>query len=150
MDAKSANFTITPGENEQIQTVVNLPKENRSILYGIVKDHNCQIVKDAVVRLFEQQNPQDENSLDPISYTFTDRSGQFVFGPLIASRHYVVKVSVNHVKIREAVIYSDINNVDISNVTNSSSVNSKIQDSSDEENGAEFSNINSDNDEGDA
>jgi hypothetical protein len=104
MGSRLVSFSFTPGENEQIETVIKLPQEHRSIIHGVVKNHCNKVVKDAVVKLFEFVIQDDEPSLIPLTHTFTDEYGQFLFGPLAACREYVIKVWVNDVKIRELVI----------------------------------------------
>lgn len=97
-------FEITPEENEQIEATIILPKESRSVLHGVVKNYrNCE-VENAVVKVFEMVEHCGEYNLTPIGHTFTDKFGQFLFGPLCSGRHYVVKVWVNDVRIREIVV----------------------------------------------
>lgn len=110
MGSRLVKFSFTPGENEQIEAVIKVPEERRSIIHGIVKDHKNRNVKDAVVKLFEVLNPQEECRLKPITHAFTDECGQFLFGPLIACKQYVIKVWINNVKIRELIIRPDDGN----------------------------------------
>lgn len=104
MGSRTVKFSFTPGENEQIETVIKVPEEHRSIIHGTVKDHHNKVIKDAVVKLYEALGPNGEHTLKPLTHTFTDDCGQFVFGPLIACKHYVIKVWINDVKIRELII----------------------------------------------
>lgn len=107
MGSRSVSFSFTPGENEQIETIIRVPEERRSIIHGVVKNNCHKVVKDAVVKLYECINQQGEQSLKPLTHTFTDECGQFVFGPLFPCRNYVIKVWVNDVKIRELVIHPE-------------------------------------------
>lgn len=107
MGSRTVNFGFTPGENEQIETVIKIPEERRSIIHGIVKSHCNMVIPDAVVKLFECINHHGEQILKPITHTFTDECGQFAFGPLWPCRNYVIKVWINDVKIRELVIHPD-------------------------------------------
>lgn len=93
-------FAFTPGKNERIEAVVTIPEELRSIVHGTVYDMDGNKVKDAVVRLFLCE----EEKLEPVSDTFTDNDGEFIFGPLTADKNYAVKVYVNGVKLRELTI----------------------------------------------
>lgn len=104
MGSRLVRFAFTPEKNEQLEALVKLPEEPRSIIHGIVKNHNNKLVKDAVVKLFELRNPSNPCSLKPITHTFTDECGQFLFGPLIPNKQYVIKVWVNDIKIRQIVI----------------------------------------------
>ena len=77
---------------------ITLPEDNRDVVYGIVKDCYKEPIKDAVVKLIEICN--DERK--PVSHTFTDKDGEFVFGPLCPNKHYALEIWVNkveHVKI---------------------------------------------------
>lgn len=93
-------FAFTPGKNERIEAVVTIPKEQRSIVHGTVYDIDGEKIKDAVVRLYLHE----EDKLLPVSHTFSDSEGEFLFGPLAAERNYVVKVYVNGVTLRELTI----------------------------------------------
>jgi len=103
MGLRSVNFCFTPGENEQIETVIKMPEEKRSIIEGIVIDRKNNVVVDAIVKLYESSAPNEQKPKS-IACAFTDECGQFVFGPLEASKHYIIKVWINNVKIREMVI----------------------------------------------
>lgn len=105
MGARLVKFPFETGENEQIEAIVKIPKEPRSIINGIVKNHKGEIVKDAVVRLFEMlSSPYD---LKPLTHTFTDDCGQFLFGPLWPNKRYVIKIWVDDTKIRHLIINTD-------------------------------------------
>lgn len=107
MGNRIVKFEFTPEENEQIETCIIIPKETRSIICGVVKDHNYFIVKDAVVELFEVASEKNKCLLKPIAHNFTDENGQFSFGPVYAKMHYVIKVWVNDIKIREVTVCPD-------------------------------------------
>jgi hypothetical protein len=107
MGARLVKFDICPEENEQIEVVVRVPEEKRSVIHGIVKDCTGKVVKDAVVKLFEVAGDHKNCSLTPITHTFTDECGQFIFGPLCAKKKYTIKVWFNDVSIRELVVAPD-------------------------------------------
>lgn len=107
MGYKLVNFDFVPDENEQIDAIVKVPKEPRSVIHGVVKDCYNKVVKDAVVKLFKMPDPKKPCVLEPLTHTFTDDCGQFIFGPLCPHVKYVVKVWINHVKIRELIITPD-------------------------------------------
>ncbi len=107
MGSRLERFDFVPGKNEQIEAVVRVPEEPRSVIHGIVKNHCNQVIKDAVVKLFELRNPRRPCSLKPLTHTFTDDCGQFIFGPLIPGKHYVIKVWIDDVKIRPIIIRPD-------------------------------------------
>ena len=93
-------FAFTPQKNERIEAIITIPEEIRSIVHGTVYDIEGNTIKDAVVRLYEIT----QGSARPVSHTFTDSEGEFIFGPLIAQRDYLVKVYVEGVKLRELKI----------------------------------------------
>lgn len=107
MGSRSVSFSFVPGENEQLETCVIIPEERRSIIHGVVKNQCNKVVKDAVVKLYEKIKHCNEYILKPLTHTFTDECGQFVFGPLMPCKCYVIKVWLNDVKIRELVIHPD-------------------------------------------
>lgn len=107
MGYRLTKFQVTPGKNEQIELTVKLQEEQRSVIHGIVLDCNNKPLKDAVVKLFEVNNPCDPCSLIPITHAFTDECGQFLFGPLTPNKKYVIKVWHSHVTIRPVVIKPD-------------------------------------------
>ena len=107
MGANPSRLSIPVGDNEQVEALIQLPKETRSIIHGIVKDFSGTPVKNAVVKLFVQDNPYDQCSIRPITHAFTDECGQFLFGPLCPGNGYVIKVWYNNIKIRNISITPD-------------------------------------------
>jgi hypothetical protein len=107
MGARLVKFDIIPKENEQIEAIVKVPEEKRSVIHGVVKDWKGNVVKDAVVKLFEVTGNAKSPVLKPVTHTFTDECGQFIFGPLCPNKKYTVKVWFNDVKIRDLVIAPD-------------------------------------------
>lgn len=109
MGYRLIKFDFKPNENEQIEAVIKMPEEPRSVIHGVVKDCKDKLVKDAVVKLFELPKPSCPCELIPLTHTFTDECGQFLFGPLSPHKHYVIKVWVNDVKIRQMLVLPDDN-----------------------------------------
>ncbi|WP_010252429.1 hypothetical protein [Acetivibrio cellulolyticus] len=99
MRSKITTYSFIPKPNEQIDTVITLEDETRSMLFGIIKDCKGKVVKDAVVKLFKAKDCDERCSLKPITHAFTDECGQFFFGPLEPGKRYVIKVWVNDVKV---------------------------------------------------
>jgi hypothetical protein len=104
MGNRLIKFEFCPEENEQLEACIIVPKEKRSVIHGIVKNHEQCVVKDAVVIIFEIITIHGENILKPIGHAFTDDHGQFIFGPLCPERHYLVKVWINEIKIKKICI----------------------------------------------
>jgi len=95
MGYKLTKFSIVPCENEQIDAVIKVCKENRSVFYGVVLDECDEPIEDAVVKLLEKD---EDGCLEPKYHTFTDEDGQFLFGPLNPGVEYVIKVWIKHEK----------------------------------------------------
>ncbi len=110
MGSKLVSLTFRPKENEQIEAIIEVPEEPRSVIHGIVKNHNNKVVKDAVVKLFKMLDPNYPCNLVPLTHTFTDECGQFLFGPLSPHTYYVIKVWVDNIKIRQIVLTLEDNN----------------------------------------
>ena len=87
---------ISSGKQYDID--ITLPEDNRSVIYGIIKDAYDEPVRDAVVKLIEVEKDCGKEVRKPVSHTFTDKEGEFVFGPLCANKFYEVQVWANNVK----------------------------------------------------
>ncbi len=87
---------IATGKQYDLDIV--LPEDNRGVLYGVVKDCHKEPVRDAVVKLIEVDCEHGKTERKPITHTFTDKDGQFVFGPLCTDRKYEVEIWTNRVK----------------------------------------------------
>ncbi len=79
---------------KQFDLDLRLPEDNRNVVYGIIRDCYGKPVCDAVVKLVEVC--KDERK--PVSHTFTDKEGEFVFGPLCPHKSYAIEIWVNRVK----------------------------------------------------
>ncbi len=87
---------------KQYDLDITLSNDTRDVIYGIVKDCFKEPVKDAVVKLVEVDFKNGKKELKPVTHTFTDDEGEFVFGPLCPGKKYAVNVwanSVDHVKM---------------------------------------------------
>lgn len=102
MGYRMVKFNVTPEENEQIDAVIKVPEETRSVFHGVVIDECNRPIHNAVVKLLTMDCNNEH--LEPITHTFTDKNGEFLFGPLCAHVKYVIKVWINNVKTREIVI----------------------------------------------
>lgn len=83
---------------KQFDLEITLPEDNRSVIYGVVKDCYQDPVCNAVVKLVEVICECGKEERRPVSHTFTDENGQFVFGPLCANRFYEIEIWVDFVK----------------------------------------------------
>lgn len=97
---KFCNIEITGkiSHGKQFDLDIELPNDERNLIYGVVKDTYGNNIENAVVKLIEIT--KDERK--PISHTFTDIYGEFLFGPLCPGRVYAIEIWVNkveHIKI---------------------------------------------------
>ena len=77
---------------------INLPEDNRDLIYGVIKDCYKEPVENAVVKLIEVCCEFDKEERIPVSHTFTDKDGEFVFGPLCPHKDYEIQLFANKVK----------------------------------------------------
>ena len=66
---------------KQFDLDITLPEDNRDVIYGVVK--NCF---------------KGKEERRPIGHTFTDKEGEFVFGPLCPGKEYALQIWVNDTK----------------------------------------------------
>ena len=83
---------------KQFDLEIVLPEDNRNVLFGIVKNCYKEPVKDAVVKLIEVNCECGKEERNPVTHTFTDKNGEFVFGPLCPDKKYEIQIFVNRVK----------------------------------------------------
>lgn len=80
--------------NEERDIIIELERESRAAIHGVVRFPNGKPVKGAVVKLFKKKrenDPCDTCDLVPITFTFTDECGQFLFG-VDSDVDYIIKV----------------------------------------------------------
>ena len=90
------NGLISNGK--QFDLDITLPEDNRDVIYGVVKNCFKEPVCDAVVKLVEIVCKDGKEERRPVGHTFTDKDGEFVFGPLCPGREYAVQIWVNDTK----------------------------------------------------
>ena len=83
---------------KQFDLDIKLPEDDRNVIFGIIRDHHGETVEDAVVKLIEISYEKGEEVRKPVSHTFTDEYGQFVFGPLCPDKKYAIDIWLNKVK----------------------------------------------------
>lgn len=96
MSGRVSVCSICPKENEQIDAVIKISKERRSVIYGTILDENGQPVADAVVKLLQVCN----KGIVPLTHTFTDQYGQFLLGPLCPNQKYMLKIYKDNITLR--------------------------------------------------
>ena len=77
---------------------ITLANDRRNVIFGVVRDNFKEPVKDAVVKLVEVEFKYGKKEIKPVSHTFTDKEGEFVFGPLCPGRQYAIQIWVNNTK----------------------------------------------------
>lgn len=85
---KRCDLTLDP--NEEKDLVLVLQPEKRAAIHGVVKFPDGTPVKNAVVKLFKKKS-HDPCDLIPITFSFTDECGQFLFG-VRSGVEFVIKV----------------------------------------------------------
>lgn len=83
---------------KQFDLDITLPCDNREAIYGVVRDCFKEPVCDAVVKLVEIVCEHGKEERLPVSHTFTNKHGEFVFGPLCPNKVYAIDIWVNKVK----------------------------------------------------
>ena len=83
---------------KQFDLDITLPCDNRNVIYGVIRDCYKEPVADAVVKLIEVVCECGKEERRPVSHTFTDEEGEFVFGPLCPDKKYEINFWVDQVK----------------------------------------------------
>ena len=95
------NGLISNGK--QFDLDITLPEDSRDVVFGTIKNVFKEPIKDAVVKLIEIDFGKDgRKKRIPVSHTFTDEYGEFVFGPLCPGKKYAIQIwkdNVKHVKV---------------------------------------------------
>ena len=89
-------------KGKQFDIEINLPEDRRNVIFGVIRDCFKEPVEDAVVKLIEVCYEYGKEERKPVSHTFTDKDGEFVFGPLCPDKVYEIQFwadNVKHVKI---------------------------------------------------
>ena len=85
-------------DGKQFDLDITLANDHRDVIYGVIRDCFKEPVKDAVVKLVEVDFKFGKKELKPVSHTFTDCEGEFVFGPLCPGKKYAIQIWKDNVK----------------------------------------------------
>ena len=85
-------------KGKQFDLEINLPEDNRDVIFGIIRDCYKEPVEDAVIKLIEVSHDCGKEERKPVSHTFTDKDGEFVFGPLCPDKKYEVQIWADKVR----------------------------------------------------
>lgn len=83
---------------KQFDLDITLPCDNRNVIYGVIRDCYKEPICDAVVKLVEVVCECGKEERRPVSHTFTDEEGEFVFGPLCPDKKYEINFWVDRVQ----------------------------------------------------
>ena len=92
-------------KGKQFDIEINLPEDDRNVIFGVIHDCYKDPVSDAVVKLIAVCYEYGKEERKPVSHTFTDKDGEFVFGPLCPDKTYEILVWVN--KVRHVKLCAD-------------------------------------------
>jgi hypothetical protein len=85
--------------NEERELPIVLQPETRAAIHGVVKFPDGKPVKNAVVKLFRKKSGCEPCELIPVTFSFTDECGQFLFGvpPVwsLLSRYFSLNQNTN-------------------------------------------------------
>jgi hypothetical protein len=103
MDFEKPNCPIVDIDGEiacgkQFDLDITLPCDNRNVIYGVIRDCYKEPIENAVVKLVEIVCKDKKIERLPVSHTFTDSDGEFVFGPLCPDKKYEINFWVDQVK----------------------------------------------------
>lgn len=97
MSGRIGSCTFSTGCNQQINAVAKIENEDRCAVLGTVVNNGGRAIADAVVVLLKVN---DRCSIPtPITHTFTDRYGQFAFGPLCPNSTYMLKIYKDDINV---------------------------------------------------
>ena len=85
-------------KGKQFDLEINLPEDNRDVIFGIIRDCYKEPVEDAVIKLIEVSHDCGKEERKPVSHTFTDKDGEFVFGPLCPDKKYELQIWADKVR----------------------------------------------------
>ena len=86
-------------DGKQFDLDITLPKDNRNVIFGTIRNAYKEPIEDAVVKLIEIKCGKDgRKERLPISHTFTNEAGEFVFGPLCPDKEYAIDFWANDVR----------------------------------------------------
>ncbi len=85
-------------KGKQFDLDISLPEDHRDVIYGVIRNCFKEPVSDAVVKLIEVDCRFGKEERRPVSHTFTDKNGEFVFGPLCPGKEYAIQIWVDDVK----------------------------------------------------
>ena len=84
---------------KQFDLDITLPKDSRNVIFGTIRNAYKEPIEDAVVKLIEIKHCKDgKKERLPISHTFTNVAGEFVFGPLCPDKEYAIDFWANDVR----------------------------------------------------
>lgn len=89
-------------DGKQFDLDITIANDRRNVIFGVVRDNFKEPIRDAVVKLVEVDFKYGKKEIKPVSHTFTNKEGEFVFGPLCSDKKYAIQIwkdDVKHIKI---------------------------------------------------
>ena len=69
-------------KGKQFDMEIIVPEDDRNVIYGVLKNKHGEPIQDAVVKLIEVVKDCGMEERRPVSHTFSDKNGEFVFGQI--------------------------------------------------------------------
>lgn len=104
MSEQLIKYQSTTYGDRYIDAIVETGDDNRGVIYGRVVNKHNKPVSDAVVKLIILQDANDPLSILPVTHTFTDEYGQFLFGPLPPNKNYLIKIWHDDIFIKSVTV----------------------------------------------
>lgn len=104
MSEQLIKFDASSMGERHIEAKIESGYDERTVIYGVVIDGDNRPVSNAVVKLILLEDPSDPRSLIPVTHSFTDEYGQFLFGPLPPNNTYLIKVWHDDIYVRKIVV----------------------------------------------
>ncbi len=89
---------------KQYDLEIMLPEDDREVVYGVVLDKTGRPVENAIVKLVEVIRISSDDVRAPVTHTFTNKNGEFTFGPLCPDRDYEILIWANEVTHKKVCI----------------------------------------------
>lgn len=89
-------------KGKQFDLEIIVPEDDRNVIFGVLKNKHGEPISDAVIKLIEVVCDCEMKERRPVSHTFSDKNGEFVFGPLCPDKFYEIQIwsdKVKHIRI---------------------------------------------------
>lgn len=97
MSYRYEKVEINNNQDKLLDTDIIIPEETESTIHGEVIDEMGRFIKNVFIELAEIEG-EDKNTQIPLKllhYSYTDKYGQFAFGPINTSKKYTLKIWID-------------------------------------------------------